>query len=349
MNISLNAAWTHFQATAQSLIANLPNLLIGAVVFLLFVFVAGLVRRAVHAVAVRAGQDGGVATVLARLASWVALIVGTLTALTIVLPGLNAASLFGALGVSSVAIGFAFKDIFQNLLAGLLLLITRPFRIGDQIVSGGHEGTVEDVQLRATLLRTYDNRRVVIPNSELYTNRVVVNTAHDRRRLAVTVGIGYGDDIAQAKRLILGVLAGLDGLLQDPAPSVLVTGYGDFSVNLEVRFWIDPPIRREVVEAQDQVLEALKPVLLGAGIDLPLPTHQVLFHDQTEATDGDRASQREGWPARATNPPARQELKRQERQAAQTQEDTAQAPARQDAAKPGDSRPEFPDPHAGPA
>jgi len=102
-----------------------------------------------------------------------------------------------------------------------------------------------------------------IPNSELYTNRVVVNTAHDRRRLAVTVGIGYGDDIGEAKALILGVLAELDGVLQDPPPGVLVTAYGDFSVNLEVRFWIDPPVRREVVEAQDQVLEALKPVLAG--------------------------------------------------------------------------------------
>ncbi|MXV22113.1 mechanosensitive ion channel family protein, partial [Deinococcus xianganensis] len=105
---------------------------------------------------------------------------------------------------------FAFKDIFQNLLAGLLILITRPFRIGDQIVSGEHEGTVEDIQVRATLLRTYDNRRVVIPNSELYTNRVIVNTAYDRRRLAVTVGIGYGDDIAQAKRIILDTLAGVE-------------------------------------------------------------------------------------------------------------------------------------------
>ncbi|WP_229755789.1 mechanosensitive ion channel family protein, partial [Deinococcus soli (ex Cha et al. 2016)] len=106
------------------------------------------------------------------------LALGVLVALTVVFPTLTAASLFGALGVRGVAIGFAFKDIFQNLLAGLLILITRPFRIGDQIVSGEHEGTVEDIQVRATLLHTYDNRRVVIPNSELYTNRVIVNTAY---------------------------------------------------------------------------------------------------------------------------------------------------------------------------
>lgn len=236
------------------------------------------------------------------------LALGVLVALTVVFPTLTAASLFGTLGVSGVPIGFAFKDIFQNFLAGLLILITRPFRIGDPIISGEHEGTVGDIQVRATLLRTYDNRRVVIPNSELYTNRVIVNTAYDRRRLAVTVGIGYGDDIAQARRIILDTLAGVKEIRSDPAPAVLVRELADFSVNLEVQYGIDPPIRREVVESQGRVLEALKPALIAAGIGLPLPTQQVLFHDQTEETDGDRTRQREGWPARAENPRSRAAL-----------------------------------------
>lgn len=300
---------TRFQALVQGLLASLPNVALALVLLLVFWFVAGVARRSVQAVARRAGQPAGIGLVFGRLVSWALLTLGVLVALTVIFPTLTAASLFGALGVSGVAIGFAFKDIFQNLLAGLLILITRPFRIGDQIVSGEHEGTVEDIQVRATLLRTYDNRRVVIPNSELYTNRVIVNTAYDRRRLAVTVGIGYGDDIAQAKRVILDTIAGVDDIRPDPAPTVLVRELADFSVNLEVRYWIDPPVRREVVESQDRVLEALKPALIAAGIDLPLPTQQVLFHDQTEETDGDRSRQREGWPARESNPRPRAALR----------------------------------------
>ncbi|MCD0171007.1 mechanosensitive ion channel family protein [Deinococcus sp. 23YEL01] len=300
---------TRFQALVQGLLASLPNVALALVLLLVFWFVAGVARRSVQAVARRAGQPAGIGLVFGRLVSWALLTLGVLVALTVIFPTLTAASLFGALGVSGVAIGFAFKDIFQNLLAGLLILITRPFRIGDQIVSGEHEGTVEDIQIRATLLRTYDNRRVVIPNSELYTNRVIVNTAYDRRRLAVTVGIGYGDDIAQAKRVILDTIAGVDDIRPDPAPTVLVRELADFSVNLEVRYWIDPPVRREVVESQDRVLEALKPALIAAGIDLPLPTQQVLFHDQTEETDGDRSRQREGWPARESNPRPRAALR----------------------------------------
>lgn len=310
MEWQLEPVLTRFQALTQGLLASLPNVVLGVVLFALFWVVSGVLRRSVQALAERAGQPAGIARVFGRLAAWVSLALGVLVALTVIFPTLTAASLFGALGVSGVAIGFAFKDIFQNLLAGLLILITRPFRIGDQIVSGEHEGTVEDIQVRATLLRTYDNRRVVIPNSELYTNRVIVNTAYDRRRLAVTVGIGYGDDIAQAKRIILDTLAGVEEIRSDPAPAVLVRELADFSVTLEVRYWIDPPIRREVVESQDRVLEALKPALIAAGIDLPLPTQQVLFHDQTEETDGDRTRQREGWPARADNPRSRAALTR---------------------------------------
>ncbi|WP_420593476.1 mechanosensitive ion channel family protein [Deinococcus sp.] len=314
MNLNFTAIWDKLQAMLQGLIVLIPNVLIGLVVFLLFYFGARLIRRAVSAVAERAGQPPGIALVFSRIASWVTLGVGILVAATIIFPTVTAASLFGALGVSGVAIGFAFKDIFQNLLAGILILITRPFKIGDQIVTGDHEGVVEEIQVRATLLRTYDNRRVVVPNSDLYTNRVIVNTAFDRRRLAVTVGIGYGDDIAEAKQLIIKTVNQLEGILQDPPPVVLVTSLADFSVLLEVRFWIDPPKRREQVEAEDQVLEALKSVLVEAGIDLPMPTQQVLFHDQTEDTDGDRANQREGWPARKKNPKSRQELERQQRQ-----------------------------------
>lgn len=274
MRLNIEAAWARFQSILQGLITGLPNLLIGLVIFGLFVLLARGVRGAVYRLTKRAQHEPGTALVFSRLAGWVTLTLGGLVALTVVLPELNAGSLFGALGFGGVAIGFAFKDIFQNLLAGLLLLFTRPFRIGDQIVSGDHEGTVEDIQLRATLIRTYDNRQVVIPNSELYTNRVVVNTAYEARRLDLKVQIGR-PDIEAARRVILDTLPGLSEVRADPPPRVLVRSSGDYALNLEVRVWIDPPLRREVVYTEDQVLSALIPALLGAGIELPVPAQDV--------------------------------------------------------------------------
>jgi small conductance mechanosensitive channel len=109
---------------------------------------------------------------------------GLLVALRVIFPAVTLASLFGTLGVGGIVIGFALRDIFRNPLAGILILFTRPFRIGDQIVSNDYEGEVVDILVRATLVRTYDNRLVVIPSGELYTKRVVVNTGYETRRLS---------------------------------------------------------------------------------------------------------------------------------------------------------------------
>jgi small-conductance mechanosensitive channel len=218
-------------------------------------------------------------------------------------------SLVSALGVGGIAIGFAFKDIFQNFLAGILLLLTEPFRIGDQIKYQDFEGTVEDIQTRATAIKTYDGRRVIIPNAELFTNAVTVNTAYGKRRLQYDVGIGYGDDIARARELILEAMREVKGVLNDPTPEALVMDLAESSVNIRARWWVDPPRQADVLDAQDKVLEAIKNKLSANGIDLPFPTRQILLHDQTETTDGNRRQQREGWPAgKGDVPPARSTL-----------------------------------------
>lgn len=129
--------------------------------------------------------------------------VGLFVALSIVIPTFRAGDLVQLLGISGVAIGFAFRDILQNFLAGILILLTEPFQIDDQIVFKNFEGTVENIETRATTIRTYDGRQIVIPNSELFTNSVTVNTAFENSRLEYDVGIGYGDDIDQAKQLML--------------------------------------------------------------------------------------------------------------------------------------------------
>ena len=158
-----------------------------------------------------------------------------------------------------------------------------------------------------------------IPNAELFINAVTVNTAYDKRRLQYDIGIGYGDDIATARKLILEALSGIDGVLADPAPEALVVDLAGSSVNIRARWWINPPRRADFMAAQDRGLEAIKNSLTAHGIDLPFPTQQILLHDQTEATDGDRKTQREGWPAGEGDvPKSRQQLREAEaRQAAE--------------------------------
>lgn len=289
---------------ASDAMGRLPYLFIAVVVFALFVVLARLLRRAIRIVSGRSRKHRNLGVVMGRLAFGLTILLGLLIALVIVIPGFTPGQLVNLLGLSSVAIGFAFRDILQNFLAGILLLLTQPFRIGDQIIVGQYEGTVEEIETRATFLRTYDGRRIVIPNSKLFTESVTVNTANEARRMQCDVGIGNGDDIATAKRVMLEAVAALPEALTDPPPDAIVVGLGESAVHVRLRWWVHPPRQMELLTVQDQVLEAIKKALTAEGIDLPYPTRQILFHDQTEETDGDRSRQREGWPAGRKAPPS---------------------------------------------
>lgn len=297
MNAELSTVWAKAQTMATGFLALLPNVVLALIVFVGFFFAGRVVKRVVRNLTRDRQQARSLGMVLGRLAQSVIILVGLFVALSIVIPSFKAGDLVQLLGISSVAIGFAFRDILQNFLAGILILLTEPFEIDDQIVFKEFEGTVENIETRATTIRTYDGRRIVIPNSELFTNSVTVNTAFEKRRLQYDVGIGYGDDIDRAKYLILEAMHETASVVAYPAPDALVVDLADSTVNIRARWWIHPPRRADVMDLQDQVLTAIKNKLTANGIDLPFPTQHILFHDQTEATDGDRAQQREGWPA----------------------------------------------------
>lgn len=273
------------------------------VVFILFFWVGLAVRGTVRRLTQTREQGKNLGLVLGRLAQGVIILLGFLTGMSIVFPSFNASSLIQLLGITSVAIGFAFRDTFQNFLAGIILLLSEPFRIGDQIIFGEFEGTVEDIQTRATFIRTYDGRRVVIPNAKLFSESVTVNTAFENRRCEYDIGIGYGDNVEDAKRIIIAALKNVDGVLPQPEPDVWLVDFAESAINLRVFWWINPPVKGNIFHVRDGVLNAIRDTLTEAGIDMPFPTQQMLFHDQTEDTDGDRSHQREGWPAGKNKPP----------------------------------------------
>jgi small-conductance mechanosensitive channel len=273
----------------------LPNIGVGLVVVLVAWGVATGVASLIRSRSSSKGRDN-LGEVLGGFAWWAVMVLGVLLAATIVAPSLKPGDLIAGLGVSSVAIGFAFKDILQNWLAGLLILLRQPFEVGDQVKVGDFEGTVERIETRATLLKTYDGQRVVIPNSDIYTSSVLVRTAFEQRRSQYDVGIGYADDIEQAQQVMLEAVRGVDGVASEPAPEVLPWDLAASWVTLRARWWTESP-RADVVQVHARVVRAVKRALDEAAIDMPYETRVHLWHDQTEAADGDRSAQREGWPA----------------------------------------------------
>ena len=296
MRLDFTEAWQTVSRMGSGFAAALPRIVLAALLVGVFYLVGKGVRVLVRRNAKRRGAHGTLELAIGRLAQAGIILVGVLIAVTAAFPSFTPADLISTLGIGGVAIGFAFKDIFQNFLAGILILVTRPFIVGDQIRFKDYEGTVEDIQTRATYIKTYDGRRVIIPNGELYTNSVTVNTAFAQRRWEYDIGIGYGDDVEQARAIILHALQQAEDVMPDPAVDVIVVDLAASSVNLRARWWTQSRIA-DGLAAQDRVLTRVKRALVDAGIDLPFPTHQVLFHDQTESTDGDRRRQREGWPA----------------------------------------------------
>ena len=308
IDLDLGMAVERLDGWVDGAIRLLPNAVVGVVVVLLFWLLARVAQKIVQRGAARTAREN-LGDVLGAFVKWAVVLLGVLLAATIVIPSLKPGDLIGGLGVGSVAIGFAFKDILQNWLAGLLILIRQPFQIHDQIEVNGFEGTVERIETRATIIATYDGQRVVVPNSDIYTNAVVVKTAHDRRRSQYDVGIGYGDDLQRAADVMRAAVASVPEVLREPAPEALPWDLAASWVAIRLRWWTESR-RADVVLVHAKVLTAVKLALDEAGIDMPFETQVHLFHDQTDADDGRRGVQREGWPRRKDreSPPPRWEM-----------------------------------------
>lgn len=232
-----DVVWQVFSQLFVRFIAHLPYLILGFVVFVLFVIAARLVKGILITAGRRTRLDLTLADLLGRLASAFTIILGLFVAAVVIFPTFNPGDLIAGLGITSVVIGFAFKDVLQNFFAGILILWRRPFIVGDEIKVGTYEGTVEEITTRSTRVKTYDGERAVLPNGDVYTNAVLVRTAYNNRRVRLSVGIGYQDSIERARSVIRQVLDKTEGVLNEPAPSIFVAELAPSSVNFNVFFW----------------------------------------------------------------------------------------------------------------
>jgi len=202
--------------------------------------------------------------VFARLTGAATILLGFLVAFSVVSPSFQVGDLIKILGIIGVAIGFAFQNILQNFLAGLLLLWAEPFRVGDEIKLDNYEGTVEEIQARATIIETYDGRRVVIPNADLFTHSVTVNTALDIRRWEYDLTLKDSRDLAELKSFIIKTVSKVQGVLSDPSPEVLVMDLGDpdsNTVKVRVLWWTRAPRQHQMLTSYDSVLTAIRQTL----------------------------------------------------------------------------------------
>ncbi|MEA1867487.1 MAG: mechanosensitive ion channel [Thermodesulfobacteriota bacterium] len=196
--------------------------------------------------------------------------------------GINTISFLTIVGAAGLAIGLALKDSLSNFAAGVILILFRPFRVGDFVEAGGVTGTVQGITMFNTILNSPDNQKVIVPNGIITSNVITNVTANDTRRIDLVIGISYSDDIAKAKEIVSDLLQKEKRVLSDPAPVIAVSELADSSVNLVVRPWVKTG---DYWTVRFDLTEEIKNSFDEAGISIPYPQQDVhLFNEQTRDT-----------------------------------------------------------------
>lgn len=266
--MDLSVAFRELQKMLAELIAELPHLSAAIVLVGVMVVIGRIARWIVMRALERRTPHESLRLAAARLTYAAIMAVGLLVAATIAFPSFTVGSLISLLGVSGVVVGFAFKDIFQNFIAGILILVTNPFEIGDEIKVDDFEGRVEQIETRATFIETYDRRRVVVPNSDLFTKSVIVNTAFKQRRAMCDITVkGDADPTAVKHTITTALRGGIQGVDADPLADAVVTKITGDSTTVRVLWWSSSR-RPDYMLVQDRVLTAVRTALEGAGMQL---------------------------------------------------------------------------------
>jgi small conductance mechanosensitive channel len=186
--------------------------------------------------------------------------------------GVDTTSLIAVLGAAGLAVGLALQGSLQNFAAGVMMIVFRPFKLGDFIEAGGVIGVVEHIAIFSTVLKTGDNREVIVPNGQIYSGAITNYSAKDTRRIDMVFGIGYDDDMLAAKKIMEDILTSHDAVLADPAPAVAVAELADSSVNFNVRPWVKS---EDYWGVRSDLIEKIKLAFDQNGISIPYPQMDV--------------------------------------------------------------------------
>ncbi len=256
-----------------------PQIVVGLVIVILTWLLAKAVRGFATRLAHRAHLRPSLVNFVRMLAGLVTWIVGLMIAAVVVFPDLTPSSMIAGLGIGTVAVGFAFKDIFENFFAGVFILLRKDMRIGDFIECEDIEGRVENISIRETHIRETDGELVIVPNAMLFKNPLTIRTDKDIRRTTIICGVAYDVDLDTARDVIRSAVASCDTVVQDDKPvQVFAQEFGDSSINFEVTWWTgSKPL--DIRTSRDQVVTAVKRGLDNAGLEIPFPYRTLTFKE----------------------------------------------------------------------
>ena len=264
----------------RSFLRLIPNLLIALALLVLFALLARLASKAAKSLARRARLRTSLVDLIGQLIYLAMYVLGILVALTVIFPSITPGSLIAGLGLTSLALGFAFKDIVENFIAGVLILWRFPIEIGDYIEVGEIAGKVERINIRMTEIRQVDGDLILVPNAKLFTEPVNNTTNWIDKRVTVICGVAYGEDVATARGVIEAAVKACETVRRSAARPVQIFAqeFADSAINFEVTWWTgSKPV--EIRKSKDEVVTAVKKALDDNGIEIPFPYRTLTFKE----------------------------------------------------------------------
>ncbi len=256
------------------------DILAAGVIFMIGKWLAVRISEILEKLLLRARMDETLAKFTRHL-TYVSLLVFAVIAALAKL-GIETASFIAVLGAAGFAVGMALQGSLSNFAAGILILVFRPFKVGDVVTLAGINGKVQEIQIFNTLLCSEDNVQYIIPNSQATSGSITNITAHDKRRLDFVIGVSYAEDLKKTKQVLYSVLASDPGVLKDPAPLVAVLELAESSVNFCVRPWVRTS---EYGDVRFRLLEKIKETLDVNGITIPFPQREIHVKSPVNARD----------------------------------------------------------------
>ena len=295
-NRAVDNVQTIYQVTRESLnnlvasiFDRLPYIVAGILVLLLFWLLARIVKGIFWSASGRTRLDGRLRILFSRLIFVFTIVLGIFTAFTVIIPSFGFGDLITGLGFTSFVIGFATKDILNNLLSGVLILWQQPFRIGDYLFVGNNQGKVEYIGVRATQLRKDDGELVLIPNGDMYSSAITIRGAGAERRMLLKISIGYDSDVGKTKEIITDVLGATAGVVEEPKPSAVVTELSADGVNISIYFWINTD-KDKPMQVFDDVATAIKKSLDENGIEMFPPSSVIVQTPEKETVAAEEST-----------------------------------------------------------
>lgn len=242
------------------------NFAIALLVFIVGRWISKLVVRSVDKLMQKSGVDVSLRDFLRNIINVILMIIVLIASLEQL--GLDTTSLMAAFAAAGLAVGLALKDSLSNFAAGVLLILFKPFKIGDVITAAGITGVVESVQIFSTVMKTGDNQQIIVPNGQIYGSTITNITARDTRRIDLVVSIGYEDNISKARQILEELVANNPLILDDPAPTILVLELGESSIDLAFRPWVKTS---DYWIVRSELLQGIKETFDEQGINIPYP------------------------------------------------------------------------------